>query len=212
MDDGFAEANQGSIGKAIAAIVKGRPSGEAAISANFPLRARIVLGEGAPIIQQQGGLPIFRMGVLKGLVASAAPSTTSKMMIAHGPGWRRLMPICSSGVKIPSDTADGSWLAWAHEAGDLNDMWAVLGNAVTMNAIPDGTLPFPDGTIIARLAWKDMPSDESNAVFGRFQSFVPEPAHECSVHGLGYKKVRQHWRDTPSSGPLHGPSTGKRSV
>jgi hypothetical protein len=45
-----------------------------------------------------------------------------------------------------------------------------------MKAFRDETLPFPDGTIIARLAWKAMPSDENNAVFGRFQSFVPGPA------------------------------------
>ena len=39
-----------------------------------------------------------------------------------------------------------------------------------------GTLPFPDGTIIARLAWKDVPSEENNKVFGRAQSFVPGAA------------------------------------
>jgi len=33
-------------------------------------------------------------------------------------------------------------------------------------------LPFPDGTIIARLAWSYVPSEENNKVFGRFQSFV----------------------------------------
>ena len=33
-------------------------------------------------------------------------------------------------------------------------------------------MPFPDGTIIARLAWSYVPSEENNKVFGRFQSFV----------------------------------------
>jgi hypothetical protein len=33
-------------------------------------------------------------------------------------------------------------------------------------------LPFPDGTIIARLAWNYNPSEENNKVFGRPQSFV----------------------------------------
>ncbi len=45
-----------------------------------------------------------------------------------------------------------------------------------MKAFRDGTLPFPDGTIIARLAWKYVPSAENNAAFGRIQSFVPGPA------------------------------------
>jgi glc operon protein GlcG len=66
MDHVFAEANQGSIGKAIAAVATGRPSGETGISADFPLQAGTVLGEGAPFIQRQGGLPIFRNGVLEG--------------------------------------------------------------------------------------------------------------------------------------------------
>jgi hypothetical protein len=33
-------------------------------------------------------------------------------------------------------------------------------------------LPFPDGTIIARLAWSYVPSEENDKVFGRAQSFV----------------------------------------
>jgi glc operon protein GlcG len=66
MDDVFAEANQGSIGKAIAAVATGRPSGEKGMSADFPLQAGTVLGEGAPIIQRKGGLPVFRNAVLKG--------------------------------------------------------------------------------------------------------------------------------------------------
>jgi hypothetical protein len=48
----------------------------------------------------------------------------------------------------------------------------VLGNAIAIKAFQDGTLPFPDGTFIARLAWKYVPSEQNNAVFGRAQSFV----------------------------------------
>ncbi len=32
--------------------------------------------------------------------------------------------------------------------------------------------PFPDGAIIARLAWQYVPSEENNKAFGRTQSFV----------------------------------------
>ena len=80
------------------------------------------------------------------------------------------------GVKIPPGYRGWEMVSVAHEAGNLNDIRAILGNPVAMKAFREGTLPFPDGTIIARLAWKDMPSDENNAVFGRFQSFVPGPA------------------------------------
>ena len=33
-------------------------------------------------------------------------------------------------------------------------------------------MPFPDGAIIARLAWAYFPSEQNNQVFGRRQSFV----------------------------------------
>ena len=60
----------------------------------------------------------------------------------------------------------------AHEEGNLNDLRAILGNDVAINAYREGKLPFPDGTIIARLAWSYVASEENNKVFGRSQSFV----------------------------------------
>jgi hypothetical protein len=39
-----------------------------------------------------------------------------------------------------------------HEEGNLNDLRAILGNDVAIRACREGKLPFPDGTIIARLA------------------------------------------------------------
>ena len=66
----------------------------------------------------------------------------------------------------------------AHEEGNLNDIRAILGNDAAIKAYREGKLPFPDGTIIARLAWKDVPSEENNRVFGRPQSFVAGSAPE----------------------------------
>jgi hypothetical protein len=63
----------------------------------------------------------------------------------------------------------------AHEEGDLNDLRAILGNDIAIKAYREGQLPFPDGTIIARLAWSYDPSEENNNVFGRPQSFVAGP-------------------------------------
>jgi hypothetical protein len=77
------------------------------------------------------------------------------------------------GIEIPVGYREWELIGVAHEAADLNDLRAVLGNAVAMKAFRGGTLPFPDGTIIARLAWKMEASAENNAVFGRSQSFVP---------------------------------------
>src|SRR5262249_60154214 len=48
----------------------------------------------------------------------------------------------------------------------VNDLRDKLGNDVAMKAYRIGTLPFPDGTIIARLAWKQTASEENNRALG----------------------------------------------
>src|ERR1700722_3031955 len=76
------------------------------------------------------------------------------------------------GGKIPPEYRGWKLISVAHEEGNLNDIRAVLGNDLAFNAARDGILPYPDGAIIARLAWHYIPSEENNAVFGRSQSFV----------------------------------------
>jgi Cytochrome P460 len=80
------------------------------------------------------------------------------------------------GIKIPPGYRDWRVISVAHEAGNLNDLRAILGNDTAIKAYREGKLPFPDGTIIARLAWSYVPSEENNKVFGRDQSFVAGPA------------------------------------
>jgi len=76
------------------------------------------------------------------------------------------------GIKIPPDYRDWKLISVAHEEGNLNDIRALLGNDVAIKAYREGKLPFPDGTIIARIAWSYVPSEENDKVFGRSQSFV----------------------------------------
>ncbi len=80
------------------------------------------------------------------------------------------------GITIPRGYRDWKLISVAHEEGNLNDLRALLGNEVAIKAYRAGKLPFPDGSIIARLAWSYVPSDENNKVFGRPQSFVAGPA------------------------------------
>ncbi len=76
------------------------------------------------------------------------------------------------GIKIPAGYRDWKLISVAHEEGNLNDLRALLGNDTAIKAYREGKLPFPDGTIIARLAWSYVPSEENDKVFGRAQSFV----------------------------------------
>ena len=79
-------------------------------------------------------------------------------------------------TEIPRGYRDWRLVSVAHEEGNLNDIRAILGNDKAINAYRAGKLPFPEGTIIARIAWRHVPSAENNKVFGREQSFVPGEA------------------------------------
>jgi len=74
--------------------------------------------------------------------------------------------------KIPDGYRDWKVVSVAHEAGQLNDIRAVLGNEIAIKAYREGKLPFPEGAIVGRIAWSFVPSEENNKVFGRDQSFV----------------------------------------
>ena len=79
------------------------------------------------------------------------------------------------GGKLPPGYRDWRLISVAHEAANYNDIRAVLGNDIAIKAYREGQPPFPDGTIIARLAWRYTPSEENDKIFGRPQSFVAGP-------------------------------------
>jgi hypothetical protein len=79
------------------------------------------------------------------------------------------------GIKLPAGYREWRLISVAHEEGMLNDLRAILGNDVAIKAARDGTLPYPDGTIIARLAWSYDLLPESEKAFGHPQSFVAGP-------------------------------------
>ena len=74
---------------------------------------------------------------------------------------------------IPDGYRDWRWISSAHEAGKLNSLGAVLGNDVAIKAYREGTLPYPDGTVIAALHYTHSASAENNKIFGNPESFVP---------------------------------------
>jgi hypothetical protein len=102
------------------------------------------------------------IAALTGLVAFKAP--------ASGQADGGAAPIF--GVKLPAGYRDWRLISVAHEEGTLNDLRAILGNDIAIKAAREGTLPFPDGTILARLAWNYEPLAESEKAFGRLQSYV----------------------------------------
>src|SRR5688500_19915052 len=57
--------------------------------------------------------------------------------------------------KLPDGYRDWRLISVAREEGDLDDIRAVLGNDIAIEAYRERTpaYPFPEGAIIARLAW-----------------------------------------------------------
>jgi hypothetical protein len=78
-------------------------------------------------------------------------------------------------TKIPPGYRDFRMISVAHEEGNLNSLGAVLGNDMAIKAYREGTLPYPNGTIIVALHYRHAPSEENDRIFGRAQSFVPGP-------------------------------------
>jgi hypothetical protein len=74
--------------------------------------------------------------------------------------------------KIPNGYRDWKLVSVAREDAPLDDIRAILGNDIAIKAYREGRLPFPDGAIIARLAWGFEASEENNQTFGRTQSYV----------------------------------------
>jgi hypothetical protein len=113
-------------------------------------------------------LVLFAVGALTGLIGYNAPVSGQidgdTASIVAG--------------KLPPRYRDWRLISVAHEEGSLNDLRAILGNDVAIKAYREGKLPFPDGSIIARLAWSYFPSEENNKAFGRAQSFVAGPPKE----------------------------------
>jgi hypothetical protein len=99
---------------------------------------------------------------LAGVIAHTAP--------AFGHADRESAPTFVT--EIPAGYRDWRLISVAREEGTLDDIRAILGNDTAVEAYRAGKLPFPDGTIIARLAWSYDPSEENNKAFGRPQSFV----------------------------------------
>ncbi|TWB56555.1 cytochrome P460 family protein [Nitrospirillum viridazoti] len=64
------------------------------------------------------------------------------------------------GVTIPEGYRAWQLVAPAQEAAPLDELRAIVGNTTAIKAYQAGTLPFPDGTVLVKLAWKHTQSPE----------------------------------------------------
>jgi len=88
-------------------------------------------------------------------------------------------------TKIPAGYRDWKLVSVAREEGELKDIRAIVANEKGIKAFREAKLPFPEGTIIARIAWDHVPSDENNKIFKEFakSNGVSPPGAQSFVAG-----------------------------
>lgn len=64
------------------------------------------------------------------------------------------------GVRIPAGYRDWTLVAPAEEGAPLNELRSVVGNGKALSAYRANSLPFRDGTVLVKLAWKHIPSPD----------------------------------------------------
>lgn len=134
------------------------------------------------------------------------------------------------GIAIPPGYRDWKLVSVAHEAGTLNDIRAILGNDVAIRAYREGKAAFPDGAIIARIAWRYESSADNNKVFGKDQSFVAGAPTEwylqlmvkdsrkySATHGWGFAQFDQDGKPADDAKlrtcmPCHEPASASDFV
>jgi hypothetical protein len=107
----------------------------------------------------------FRLALIVSLAVASAVAATSS---ASGDGAGAAI----AAGQLPPGYRDWRLVSVAREEGDLDDIRAVLGNDAAIDAYRKAAPSFPDGSVIARLAWSYDASEENNKTFGRPQSFV----------------------------------------
>ena len=133
-----------------------------------------VLGSALGLMTRIGkGASRKRIGLFLVTISTVAVIIVS---IVPGTGHADPQPSPIFVKEIPPGFRDWKLISVAHEEGELNDIRAILGNDIAVKAFREGKVPFPEGAIIARIAWRYVPSDENNKIFGRVQSFVPGEA------------------------------------
>jgi hypothetical protein len=95
------------------------------------------------------------------------------------------------GVTIPAGYRQWELIAPSREAGSFNELRGILGNTMAMKAYRDGALPFPDGAMLAKLAWKQVPSSEFEGAFvpghaTTVQIMVKDSKRYASTGGWGF--------------------------
>jgi cytochrome c551/c552 len=74
-------------------------------------------------------------------------------------------PAVDDSIALPPGYRDWALVSVAAVGPPLNDIRAKLGNDIAMTDLRQGTIPYRDGAIIARLAWKQTTDPQTSNAF-----------------------------------------------
>jgi len=69
------------------------------------------------------------------------------------------------GLPVPDGYREWPLIAVSHRTDNKDELRAILANPAAFKALRNGTLPLPDGSILAKLAWKREPMAEFAGAF-----------------------------------------------
>jgi len=112
------------------------------------------------------------------------------LAIAAEPEGKAVSPIF--GIAVPDGYRDWTLIAVSHRT-DKDELRAILGNLAAAKALRVGTLPLPDGAILAKLAWKREPMPEFKGAFKpgsqpRIEFMVKDSKKYASTGGWGFAR------------------------
>jgi hypothetical protein len=127
------------------------------------------------------GIAVIALTLLSGSVTAAEK--------AAAPAGPSASPIF--GVTIPEDYRNWQLISVSHRTDNKDELRAVLGNDIAMKAFRANTLPFPDGSMMAKLAWKREPMKEFAGawipgVAPRIEFMVKDSKKYAATGGWGF--------------------------
>lgn len=129
----------------------------------------------------------FRVAVLSG-VAGVLALGTGYMAFADAPAGP-VSPIY--GVGLPEGYRDWPLVAPAQEAAPLDELRVVVANPTALHAYRQNVRPFPDGSVLVKLAWKheqspDFAPASIPGAASTVQVMVKDSKRYAATGGWGY--------------------------
>jgi hypothetical protein len=94
------------------------------------------------------------------------------------------------GVAVPPGYRQWEVIAPSEEVG-LNELRVIVGNGTAIKAYKNDTLPFPDGSVLVKIAWRRVPSTEAPGAIvpgapTTVQVMVKDSKRYASTDGWGF--------------------------